>query len=233
MHPERFPASVSVSLLLTHGRSGSLFLTHHKENDSWGLIAGGVEKNENPWDSFVREAWEEAHISGKNIIFVRGRDSFEPHVALIKGKDKTRIGLVYSATYSGPKIPLDGWDIEGDDSVDRVELFSWQRVLSLLDGNPVLYRSEFNHPQLVRWLLKDHVGSLSSKRVAIIDAWLSDRTETIPGLSRRENQEGSVSTKLSDRWDYIPPYNDWMNIPNIRGNQRQTNFARHRFAQKQ
>jgi len=222
---ERFPATVSVSLLLTHGRSNRLFLTRHGveagQKESWGLIAGGVKEGESPWDAAMREAKEEANIEAKNIIFVRGRNSLEPHVALIRGKEKDSVGLVFEATYSGPKVPMSGWEIEGDNSVDRVELFSWQRVLGLLDDESQIYRPEFNYPQLIRWTLKN--GGSDERRKGIINRWLLDKYESIPGLIRRE---------VSGSWDYIPPYNEWMGMPGIRGIPSRTNFARERFLKR-
>ena len=178
---ERFPGSVSVSLLLTHGRSNRLLLTRHGvkngESERWGLIAGGVEKGESAWDAAVREAWEEANIRQENIIFVHGRNDFEPHVALFKREDKISLGLVLDVTYSGPKVPLDGWDIVGDKSVDRVEFFSWRRVLELLDDESRIYRPDFNYPQLLRWMLK---GSwYNQTRIKSTNEWLFGRASEI------------------------------------------------------
>jgi len=228
---ERFPSSVSVSLLLTHGRSGRLILTRHgiktgEGKESWGLIAGGVERGEDPWRAAMREAKEEAGFSGEHIIFVRGRNNLEPHVALVLGEDKNHLGLVFDTTYSGPRVSMDGWDVADDRSVDRVGLFSWQRVLKLLDDQTQIYRPEFNYPQMVRWILKD---CRDESRAGGIERWLLDREGSIPGLTRRRMAETGDVRKFSDRWDYIPLYDSWMGMPGIRGVPSRTNFARERF----
>lgn len=226
---ERFPASVSVSLLLTHGRSDRLLMTRHGvkkgQGETWGLIAGGVEKGETVWDAAVREAREEAQLNQENIIFVRGRNDFEPHVALIKGENKISLGLVLDVTYSGPKVPLGGWDVVGDRSVDRVEFFSWQKVLSLLDDKSRIYRPEFNYPQLLRWILKS--CWTDSRRIEATNKWLLERAQDIEGLYRRTDKQGSIL----NIWSYVPPYNHWMTKPGIHGLPSKTNFARRRFKQ--
>lgn len=224
---ERSPATVSVSLLLTHGRAGRLLLTRHGikegEPESWGLIAGGVRMGENPWDAALREAWEEANIEPENIIFVKGRDSLEPHVAMIRGEDKIRLGLVFGVTYSGPKVPLDGWEIGHDSRVDRVKFFTWREILDLIDNEPKIYRPYFNTPQLLRWTLTTcWQGSVRTQATC---QWLLQRSEKIPGLSLRKGLDG---TRI-DHWQYTPPYNEWVNTPWIHGRPSETNFARERF----
>ncbi|MFC1790297.1 NUDIX hydrolase [Patescibacteria group bacterium] len=228
---ERFPSTVSVSLLLTHGRAGRLLMVKQGlkdgESKSWGPIAGGVDQGENAWDAALREAWEEARIPPEHIIFVRGRDSLEPHVALIRGDDKNSLGLVFSVTYSGPRVPLDGWDIDGDKSVDRTRFFTWQEVLNLMDSSSEIYRPDFNFPQLLRWTLAN--SWRSQKRARVINQWLSEREEAIPGLCKRK---GSGETLLAG-WHYTPPYNQWMEVPGIHGDPNKTNFARARFYSKE
>lgn len=224
---ERFPSTMSVSLLLTHGRAGRLLMTRHGVIsgglESWGLVAGGVAQGENAWDAAVREAWEEAQILPENIIFVQGRDSFESHVALIRGEDKNRLGLVYSVTYSGPPFPLDGWNIMGDRQVDMAKFFTWQEVLDLMDNRSRIYRPYFNYPQLLRWTLANTWRS--SKRAEVTNRWLLEREETIPGLHRSQDiDENDLAV-----WKYIPPYNQWMEVTGIHGLPARTNFARARF----
>lgn len=228
---ERFPATVYVALLLTHGRSNRLLLTrHHVEGqEQWGPIAGAVEENEGPWAAVVRESKEEANISPYDIIFVVNRDPLEPHVALLPGSEKEKIqaGLIYSATYSGPKLPLDGWEITGDRSVDKARFFTWQEVCSLLGEDKHIYIPEFNVPQLIRWLLYSPVGV---KRACDIDQWLVKNQDRFPGLSRLGDKNTfSSSYTLPKIWRYIPPYNDWMKIEGIYGRPERTNFARERF----
>lgn len=217
---EGFPSSVSVSLILTHGRSKRLLLTRHgvqdNESESWGLIAGGVGKGENAWQAAIREAREEANIREENIIFVQGRNKLNPHVALIRGEDKIRLGLVFDVTYSGPKVPLNGWQVEGDSSVDKVKFFTWREILQLLEDRTSIYRAEFNFPQLIRWTLKHY--EINEKRMSVINEWLHNNEENIPGL-----------LKDGDTWRYCPPYNDWMTTPGIHGDPQKTNFARERF----
>lgn len=225
---ERFPGSISVGLLLTHGRSNRLFLTRHKDNQGWGLIAGGVEKGETAWDAAVREAGEEAGLKAENIIFVQGRNNLEPHVALMRREDKISLGLVFDTTYSGPSVPLKGWEIFNDHKVDWVSLFTWQQVLDLILNPEQIYRPEFNHPQLVRWTL--HQADIrGNPRQQIINEWLLANGSKIPGLTLR-NQSGKAVC-LSD-WEYVPPYNEWMTLPHLRGNPVKTNFARTRFHSK-
>lgn len=217
---ERFPASVSVSLIMNHGRSNRLLLTHHgvkkDEPDSWGLIAGGVEKGEDPWQAVIREAWEEANVRSENIIFVKGRNSLEPHVALINQERRISLGLVFDVTYSGPTVPLDGWEIDSDSGVDRVRFFTWGEVLSLLDNKESIYRSEFNFSQILRWTLKYYKDT--EKRRRVTDDWLHRHVNNIPGLLLEDGN-----------WKYYPPYNSWLTTPHIHGNPSQTNFARERF----
>lgn len=227
----RFKAELSVSFLLTHGRSNRLFLTRHgvKENnpETWGLIAGGVEKGENPLEAALREAKEEADINQENIIFVRGRNNLEPHPVVILGEEKNWGGYVFDATYSGPSVPMEGWNIYGDESVDRVELFDWRRVLHLLDKPEKIYRPEFNFSQMMRWIMMDYGGG-NKNRLEFTNWWLQERRGKIEGLRCKGRL---MLEKLSDNWDYIPPYNSWMEMPGIRGWPARTNFARERYQQ--
>lgn len=227
---ERFPGQIYVALLLTHGRSNRLLLTRHLRDgvEKWGPVAGGVEQNEGPWEAVVRETNEEAGIPSSSIIFVRGRDSVEPHVALLPGNDKNKIGLIYSATYSGPKIPLDGWEVKGDEKVDQAAFFPWQNVCKLLErGTEGIYAPEFNIPQLIRWLINSPVGV---KNAYDIHKWLAKNMDSFPGLTclYDKNSFASQST-LPKVWKYIPPYNEWMNMSWIHGVPARTNFARKRF----
>lgn len=222
---ERFPAELSVSILLTHGRSGRLFLTRHgvKLNleASWGPMAGGIDQTDaDPWEAALREAYEEANIKRENIIFVRGRNSMEPHAVMIRGNDKNIGGYVFDATYSGPKITMEGYLIENDEKVDRVELFTWRRVLGLLDGEEKIYLSDFNEAQLIRWSIRE--AGVNQNRKIVVGNWLRNRIGKIDGLYRDENGETG----------YVPPYNQWMTTPGIRGEPEKTNFARKRFFQK-
>ncbi|MFC1625257.1 NUDIX domain-containing protein, partial [Patescibacteria group bacterium] len=222
---ERFPGSISVSLLLTHGRSGRLLLTRHgvnkEEQETWGLIAGGVEKGENAWEAALREAWEEAKIKRGNIIFVQGRNKLEPHVALIKKEEKISLGLVFDVTYSGPKVPLEGWKITTDRSVDKVKFFSWKEILNLLENKTKIYRPEFNHPQLLRWIIREPG---SPKRMKMVNNWLLLNHKNISGLTRRGKEVRYLdSNKPAVNWEYIPPYNSWFNTRGIHGLPDKTN----------
>jgi 8-oxo-dGTP pyrophosphatase MutT (NUDIX family) len=229
---ERAPGSISASLLLTQGTSNRLFLTRHGvlqgEPPTWGLIAGGVELGENGWDAVLREAREEANIEPSNIIFARGRNDTRPHVAVLNTPDKVRVGLVYDVTYSGPQIPGFYKNISGDKSVDRIELFSWQQILRLLETPEHIYRAEFNHPQLIRWLLMDYGGN--PKRTNIINNWIYEHPTTIPG---RLTRISTNSERLFDQWEYIPPYDSWLASPSIHGRPEQTNYARRRSVWQQ
>jgi 8-oxo-dGTP pyrophosphatase MutT (NUDIX family) len=226
---EEIKAELSVSFLLTHGRSNRLFLTRHGvkqgNSETWGLIAGRVDKGENLYEAVLREAKEEANIERENIIFVRGRNNLEPHPVVILGEEYNWGGYVFDATYSGPKLPMDGWDISGDRSVDRVELFDWRRVLGLLNKPEKIYRPEFNFAQMMRWIMMDYGGGNENRKV-YTNRWLLDRQGKIEGLVCHGRL---FFDKLSDNWDYIPPYNRWMEMPGIRGNPRKTNFARERY----
>lgn len=219
---ERFPAELSVSILLTHGRSGRLFLTRHgvkqRNEPSWGLIAGGVDgEDKDPWDAVLREAKEEANINKENIIFVRGRNSMEPHAVMVRWPNRNVGGYVFDATYSGTKVPIGGYDIMQDKKVDRVELFTWQRVLELLDGDEKIYLPEFNEVQLLRWTMREN--GIAENRVKLVKSWLESHLGKIDGLYK--NKDGVI--------EYIPPYNQWMTMPGIRGKPEKTNFARNRF----
>lgn len=227
-HKERFPASISVSLLLTHGRSGRLFMVRHGQE--WGLIAGAVEIGENPWHAILRESQEEAHINSENIIFVKGRDTFDPHVILIRGEDKNRIGLVYGATYSGPKFPFEGNDIKDDKSINRVACFSWKQILNILeDPDKNIYRPEFNFPQLIRWTLEHASRSKYLSRALVVDNWFLEKQENIKGLTLKDTKKIEKPSELLSKWNYVPNYNSWMTAKNIHGDPSKTNFARSRF----
>lgn len=228
LSPDRDPASLSVALLLTHGRSNRLFLTRHGVlqglPETWGLLAGGVKMSDpDPWDAMLRETKEEGDIDRENIIFVHGRNDTRPHVALIHRPDKLSIGLVYDATYSGRKIPLDGWKITEDTKVDFVKPFTWQAVLLLLQQPEKIYHADFNVPQLIRWLLFDYGGY--PHRTNVISDWLHQNRETIPGTLTLSNP---AATKLNQRWTYIPPYDAWLTAHGLYGLPEKTNFARSR-----
>lgn len=189
-----------------------------------GLIAGGVELNDpSPLDAGFREALEETEIKRDHIIFVRGRNDPRPHVAPIIGPDKIHMGLVFDMTYSGPRVPLAGWDIRGD-KIDRVEIFTWQQILHLLDNPDQIYRPEFNTPQFIRWLLLNHGGN--PQRTKTVDAWFQNRN--IEGLRRRQDSNITDRSTLLSKWEYIPPYENWLTLPQLFGNPQKTNFARTR-----
>lgn len=235
-HKERFPASVSVSLLLTHGRSGRLFMVRHPvvtgfgNQHLWGLIAGGVKPGENPWQVALREAQEEANIGGKNIIFVAGRDPLEPHVALIQGLDKDRVGLVYSTTYSGPKFPFSGKQISDDPNVDMVACFSWRQVLVMLKAPQLnLYRPEFNFAQLMRWTIEKAARGKNLSRAKEVDTWFTEMQPSLEGLRIMGESDIEKPSDLLSKWSYAPLYNAWMMAKDIHGDPRRTNFARRRF----
>jgi 8-oxo-dGTP pyrophosphatase MutT (NUDIX family) len=192
--------------------------------ETWAPIAGGIDLSDpNAYEAGIRETLEEAHIKREHVIFVRGRNYLAPHVALLQGPDKSQVGLIFDVTYSGPKIPF-AWEIHDDPKVDRVELFPWQRVLRLLENPDSIYRPDFNVSQLLRWTLMNHGGTAS--RTNAVDAWLREHAEAFPGLRLRPNR--TKAPRLLDRWEYIPPYDDWWLTPNIHGSPRLTNFARAR-----
>ena len=180
---------------------------------------------ENPWQAVLRETTEEANIKEENIIFVRGRDSMEPHVALLRANDKDRVGLVYSATYSGPKLPFEGKDVTGDESINKVACFSWKEILKKLETPDSLYRPEFNFPQLIRWTIEQAVRSRKLSRVIIVDNWLLKKQSYIGGLELLEEGIIKHPIELSSKWRYTPPYNSWMMAKNIHGDPRKTSLA--------
>ena len=228
---KRAPSKISVALLLTHGRSNRLFMTRHGIKDggseSWGLIAGGVELSDpDPLSAGMREALEEANVSPGHVIFVRGRNKLQPEIVYIPGREHISLGLVFDVTYSGPKVPLAGWDVVDDSKVDRVELFSWRRVMDLLDHPDLIYRPEFNTSQLLRWLLMNYGGD--ERRTTILDDWLKKRVAKFPGLRERERVDSNGITSLKSRWEYIPEYYSWITRPGLFGSPERTNFARAR-----
>lgn len=227
---ERPKASLSVALLLTHGRSNRLFLVRQSERSkapgTRGLIAGGVElEDSTPLHAVFREALEETGIPKENIIFVRGRNNPRPHIAPVIGPDMIHLGLVYDMTYSGPQIPLTGWGVTGDDKIDRVDLYTWQQVLTLLEHPENIYRPEFNKAQLIRWLLLNH--GANENRTRTVHDWLTQHKDSIDGLSDTGNTALRHDNMLT-RWHYVPQYEQWMTLPDIYGRPERTNFARRR-----
>jgi len=224
--PDRAPSSISVALLLTHGRSNRLFVTEQNINNerTIGLIAGGVDLlDPNPFAAAVREATEEAKLDPETIIFVKGRNSLEPHVVFVNGLDKIRLGLVYDATYSGPKVSLEGWEIQGDKKVDHVKLFTWRQVITLLENPDQIYRAEFNIPQFLRWIFFDYGGNQS--RTETINNWLARNEKNFPGLQQKPDPK---TESINDVWEYTPPYQEWTTVDGLLGRPNKTNFARKR-----
>lgn len=226
-HTDRFMASVSVSILLTHGRSGRLILVRHGQ--TWGLPAGAVESTETPWNALLREIKEETNLNKENIIFVNGVDKTLPEPILLRGLNKNRVGFIYGATYSGPKIPFDGWDIIGDKTINMAACFTWQNVLKLLDSPEEIYRPEFNFPQLIHWSIEKASKSKWLSRSQLLDLWLTENQDKVKGLRLLTNIKISRSSDLLKKWSYAPPYNEWTLGKNIHGDPRKTNFARSRF----
>lgn len=50
------------ALLIAKSSSPQVLLLHHKKHDSWLQPGGHVEPDENPWQTAVRETWEETGI---------------------------------------------------------------------------------------------------------------------------------------------------------------------------
>jgi 8-oxo-dGTP pyrophosphatase MutT (NUDIX family) len=157
---ERFLTSVSVGLIL-EVRGERLLLVHNRDPETkealgWGLIAGGVEL-ESPAEAILREALEEAGIRPRNIIFSLNRRDSRPDVICMPGIRKPRLGLVYRAKYSGPRLPSEGWRIQGDRKVDWARPFLPMEVAGLVDGTGSKYRGIYrrklmSHSWWIGWL---------------------------------------------------------------------------------
>lgn len=144
---ERWPVSLSVAVLLSTSND-ELILVRNRANKTWGLPAGGIEKGEFPKDALEREIREETAILPKQYEY----KGLEPHVICIPGEDKTRIGLVYDAIYTGSDLPINWWKVD-DDKVDFAMAFSKASVAELIKQADIkVYKPEFNAIQLIRWL---------------------------------------------------------------------------------
>lgn len=51
------PAHLGANAIITKG--GKLLLERRRDSDTWGLVGGGVKKQEEPVDAIAREVWEE------------------------------------------------------------------------------------------------------------------------------------------------------------------------------
>ena len=51
------PAHLGANAIITRG--GKLLLERRRDSDTWGLVGGGVKKQEEPVEAMVRETWEE------------------------------------------------------------------------------------------------------------------------------------------------------------------------------
>jgi len=148
---ERWPATVSVALIMVNG-DGSLLLVHKRKTDQWSLPAGGLQKGENGEQAAFREAREETGL---------GPDDFErpflinPDVLFITGNTKTSVGLLYIMRL---KV---GWReqrlmSDSNEEVDLVRPFSRLEIEKLLDHPETIYKPEFNKFALERalnWLV--------------------------------------------------------------------------------
>ena len=51
------PARLGANAIITNGEK--LLLERRRDSDTWGLVGGGVKKQEEPVDAIAREVWEE------------------------------------------------------------------------------------------------------------------------------------------------------------------------------
>ncbi len=51
------PAHLGANAIIT--QEGKLLLERRRDSDTWGLVGGGVKKQEEPVDAMTREVWEE------------------------------------------------------------------------------------------------------------------------------------------------------------------------------
>ena len=127
----------------------------------------------------------------------------------LPGEDRTRLGYVYSAVYYGPKLPREGWPIEGDPNIAKARPFKKREIVGLLRshlkaGEPSagpLRKPEFNFPLLMSYLTYGSgrefpQGALPGYVVSFLKVY----QERIDGLRQ-------FSTLLSGeiKWKYSPP----------------------------
>lgn len=158
---ERWISTPSISVMLRpDSRGNGLILV--RNFDEWGIPAGGLKKGEYLVDGIRREIQEETNITEGNIYFTNLYGNrilnVQPVYTLTDPQqDKTSIGLVFMATYHGPRLPNDGWEIESDKKVRQAKPFKLKEIVKLLnnhlEGNETVYRQVFNFPLLVTWLL--------------------------------------------------------------------------------
>lgn len=154
-HKERWPATVSVALRLGYipqhvVRFPDLVLVTKRETGKLGLIAGGIEADENLFDALYREAREEAGLSRYDfrISDAGYRVIFAPH------NESTSVGLIYDAIMT-KAMGEAGYD-PGGPEVSLVKPYPIEELIRLYKDSDVWYRPEFNR-ELVRLWLEEYI----------------------------------------------------------------------------
>lgn len=195
----RWPVTASVAVLLASGvNNENLILVRQKNGGGWGLPAGGLHRGETLLQALRREVEEETMIGAaeESVTFEE-----ESHVVVLPADDKTRIGLVFSGHYSGRVLDRDGWEVKGDPDVDFARPFGPYELMQLFDGQGIVYKPEFNLPQILRHIVRFHNGTRSSS-ARKVDLWLYEKSRQIPGLT----YANAPSRGYFEEWLYTPFY---------------------------
>ncbi len=148
---KHFPTTTSVALRLGwQPKDDRLFprlvLVTKKGTGQLGLIAGGIEKDEDPFKAAYREAEEEADLPPYFFVILNSR----PQVLVSPQSAKSSVGLVYDAELCEP-IPLEGYDPKSPE-ISWVKPYTAEELLPLVRDPKLWYRPEFNLPPVKGWL---------------------------------------------------------------------------------
>jgi 8-oxo-dGTP pyrophosphatase MutT (NUDIX family) len=148
---ERLRTTTSVGLCLGYRRPNydgfpDLVLVTKRDSNQLGLIAGSLERGEEPFRAALREAEEEANLPPYTIIFLNSR----PNVIIVPKSDTSSVGLIYDAEFTEPMNP-DGYEPESSE-VSFVKPYSIDELLALVKEPDRWYRPEFNLAAAKNWI---------------------------------------------------------------------------------
>ncbi len=172
---ERHPTTTSVALRLGWQPEGNhlfprLILVTKKGTGQLGLIAGGLEKDEDPFKAAYREAEEEADLPPYFFVILNSR----PQVLVSPQSAKSSVGLVYDAQLLEAISPQ-GY-VPDSPEISFVKPYTAEELLPLVEDPSRWYRPEFNL-SLVKGWLREYVyykyGSWEGDRFAhhLLLAW--------------------------------------------------------------
>ncbi len=187
---ERWPTTVSIGIFLRYdARSYGLLLVRNQ--NQWGLPAGGLQKGEYFMAGIRRELAEETGI-------VPGKTWFNPliptTVICLPQEDRTQLGLVFQATYHGPHLSRTGWPVR-ETKVGYAKPFSLPDLVKLAQAqltadnksSAPIYKPHFNLPLIIFWLAAHQEPRYIRK--------FFQKHPRLEGLHQNET-----------RWSYQPPY---------------------------